>query len=311
MNNPLPNCLSIAAVERETGLSKDTLRVWERRYKFPSPGRDDFGERTYPIEQVEKLRLVKRLMDLGYRPGKIVGAEMETLRGMAEQHQGKASALIDGEPDAERDDLRHFIELCKTHQADVLRRDLSQSLVRLGMHRFVTEVVAPLTSMVGMQWANGEMAVFEEHLYTESVQVVMRNALASIPSANRASRPSILLTTIPNEVHGLGLLMSEAIFSLEGATCTSLGVQTPVSEIVRAATAQSTDIVALSFSSSIRPAQALEALADLRAELPPQTEIWAGGRCSVLQRRPPASVKVLELQTIRDALIDWRRRFLS
>ena len=32
--------LSIAAVERDTGLSKDTLRVWERRYGFPSPGRD-------------------------------------------------------------------------------------------------------------------------------------------------------------------------------------------------------------------------------------------------------------------------------
>ena len=50
--------LSIAAVERETGLSKDTLRVWERRYGFPTPGRDPFGERIYPIDQVERLRVV-------------------------------------------------------------------------------------------------------------------------------------------------------------------------------------------------------------------------------------------------------------
>lgn len=27
---------SIAAVERDTGLPKDTLRVWEKRYNFPS-----------------------------------------------------------------------------------------------------------------------------------------------------------------------------------------------------------------------------------------------------------------------------------
>ena len=40
--------LSIAAVERDTGLSKDTLRVWERRYGFPTPDRDGFGERAYP-----------------------------------------------------------------------------------------------------------------------------------------------------------------------------------------------------------------------------------------------------------------------
>ena len=31
---------TIADVERDTGLSKDTLRVWERRYGFPLPLRD-------------------------------------------------------------------------------------------------------------------------------------------------------------------------------------------------------------------------------------------------------------------------------
>ena len=41
---------NIAAVERDTGLSKDVLRVWERRYGFPVPGRDDHGERVYPAE---------------------------------------------------------------------------------------------------------------------------------------------------------------------------------------------------------------------------------------------------------------------
>ena len=42
--------LSIAAVERETRLSKDVLRVWERRYGFPRPERDANGERCYPAE---------------------------------------------------------------------------------------------------------------------------------------------------------------------------------------------------------------------------------------------------------------------
>ena len=39
--------LSISQVERDTGLSKDTLRMWERRYGFPQPSRDEFGERLY------------------------------------------------------------------------------------------------------------------------------------------------------------------------------------------------------------------------------------------------------------------------
>ena len=50
---------TIANVERETGLSKDLLRMWERRYGFPAPARDANGDRIYPADQVEKLRLLK------------------------------------------------------------------------------------------------------------------------------------------------------------------------------------------------------------------------------------------------------------
>ena len=69
--------LGISAVERDTGLSKDTLRVWERRYGFPRPVRDALGERTYPVEQVDRLRLIRRLMDAGHRPGKVVGLPVD------------------------------------------------------------------------------------------------------------------------------------------------------------------------------------------------------------------------------------------
>jgi len=35
--------------------------VWERRYGFPAPSRNAQDERVYSIEDLEKLRLVKRL----------------------------------------------------------------------------------------------------------------------------------------------------------------------------------------------------------------------------------------------------------
>ena len=55
--------ITIAAVERDTGLTKDTLRVWERRYGFPTPLRDRSGQRVYSRRDMEKLRLIKRLLD--------------------------------------------------------------------------------------------------------------------------------------------------------------------------------------------------------------------------------------------------------
>lgn len=296
---------SISAVERETGLSKDALRAWERRYGFPQPVLDQFGERIYPLDQVEKLRLLKSLLDQGHRPGKVIGLNLEQMRALAGE-----SDRPGGAPVQERDDLLHCIGLCKAHQFDELRRLLSRLSLRMGLFRFIVEVLAPLTAMVGNRWASGELAVYEEHLYTESVQIVMRNAIAGIPRPHSGAsvRPRVLLTTFPQEQHGLGLLMAEAVFALEGAYCVSLGVQTPVLEIAQAALAQQADIIALSFSIALNRNQVLEGLADLRSELPPGMEIWAGGRCPVLYRRPPEDIVVLDLPEIHDLLEAWRAR---
>ncbi|MFM2399330.1 MAG: hypothetical protein RL341_1487, partial [Pseudomonadota bacterium] len=134
--------ISISAVERDTGLSKDTLRVWERRYGFPQPNRDGFGERVYPLDQVDKLRVVKRLMDAGHRPGKIIGYSIDELQKIAEtivtpQREVQSESSLN-------QNLQVFLDLVKTHQVEELRRSLSQALLRMGLARFVTEVVAPL-----------------------------------------------------------------------------------------------------------------------------------------------------------------------
>ena len=52
--------IGIAAVERDTGLGKDTLRVWERRYGFPQPLRDVFGERVYLAELLHLHSLLRQ-----------------------------------------------------------------------------------------------------------------------------------------------------------------------------------------------------------------------------------------------------------
>ncbi|WP_194720574.1 MerR family transcriptional regulator [Noviherbaspirillum malthae] len=299
--------LSIGSVERETGLSKDTLRIWERRYGFPQPGRDAFGERIYALEDVRKLQLLKRLIDIGHRPGKIVDRNIEELQALA---QGIArTALPLRIEDGEREELQHYLDLCKTHRFEEFRRMLSQDLLRLGLFGCVVNIIAPLNHIVGRHWANGSLAVFEEHLYTESVQIVLRNAIAAVPRPHGgAGRPRVLLTTFPQEQHGLGLLMAEAIFALEGASCISLGVQTPIIEISRAAETQHADIVALSFSSAMNGNQALEGLRDLRAGLKPDTEIWIGGGCAVLARRPPPGIVVLDLSDVAAQLGEWYRR---
>jgi DNA-binding transcriptional MerR regulator/methylmalonyl-CoA mutase cobalamin-binding subunit len=293
---------SISAVERDTGLSKDTLRVWERRYGFPNPGRDPLGERVYSPDQVDRLRLIRRLMDAGRRPGKIVGLPLEALRELAEQGPAPATAAA-GREHAE---LARFMELTKAHQVEDLRRALSEAALRMGLDRFVAELVAPLNRLVGEAWASGDFQVFEEHLYTEAMQGVLRTAIGNIPSS-ATSRPRVLLTTFPAEPHGLGLLMAEAVLALEGCRCSSLGVQTPIRDIALAAAAQRADVVALSFSAGSNTRGAIEGLTELRGRLPAAIELWAGGRCAALRRRPPAGVRVVgDLAAIGAEVARWR-----
>ena len=297
--------LSIAAVERDTGLSKDTLRVWERRYGFPAPERDAIGERAYPLEQVEKLRIIKRLMDAGHRPGRIVPLSHDDLQRLTDSTVDQPLRSVEAVVGAS--DLRSHLDLIRSHDQPALRTELTRLLSRLGVGRFVTEVVAPLTAAVGDAWIRGQMEIFEEHLYTETMQSVLRQAIAGIPEAPAAARPCVLLTTFPGEPHGLGLLMIESVLALEGCRCISLGVETPLWDIVLAAGAHRADIVGLSFTGCMNPNQIVDGLTELRTKLPSQVAVWAGGSAPVIQRRRIDGVDAFSgLDVVPAELRRWR-----
>jgi MerR family transcriptional regulator, light-induced transcriptional regulator len=294
---------NISAVERETGLSKDVLRMWERRYGFPKPARDDNGERQYAVAETAKLRAIKRLMDIGVRPGKIIGLALDELNALA---NARAPLRMEPAPAMERD----VLAMLKMHDAIALQNMLAQWLMRHGLQRFVTETLAPLNRLVGEAWMRGELHVFEEHLYTEQVQGSLRTAINTFP--RQVGHPRVLLTTLPNEQHGLGLLMVEALLVPEGAQCVSLGPQTPLDDVRRAAVAHAIDIVALSFSAAFPVRQATDSLARLRRHLPPPVALWAGGDMTRRVRKTlPGVVLLPDLVASVAALRSWRSHNVS
>lgn len=293
---PAELTLHIGAVERETGLSKDTLRVWERRYGFPAPLRDANGERAYPLNQVEKLRLIKRLLDRGRRPGKIIPLRQDELAALGKAAEG---------PRERRQEIELLIRMIKAHQLPELRRCLSQTLMKQGLQHFIVDTVAPLNEAVGEAWMRADLAVFEEHLYSEQIQSLLRNAIATMQPQGRA--PRVLLTTFPNESHALGLLMVEALLAVEGASCVPLGTETPLADIARAALAHRIDIVGLSFSAGFNAKHAAAGLAELRRMLPEQMLIWAGGASVSRIRKAVDGVELIEdLQALVEKVKQWR-----
>ena len=297
MNIPSFN---IAAVERDTGLSKDVLRMWERRYGFPQPDRDSNGERCYPADQVERLRLIKRLMDAGHRPGKLIATPVEELAGFVSR-RAKARP---GNESSDGSELSDLLALIKQHDSNGFQQAMQQRLARQGLQRFVQDTIAPLTFRVGEAWEDGSVEVFEEHLFTELTKRLLRQAIAGLPSGQRS--PRILLTSVPDEPHVLGLLMVEALFALEGAECIPLGTQMPLLEIGRAASAHRANVVALSFSVAFPQRQIPGLLQQLRMVLAPEIELWVGG--GGIQRLAPLEGVLLltSFDSAVTALTDWR-----
>ncbi len=301
--------LSIAAVERDTGIPKDTLRVWERRYGFPKPGRDAYGERSYPRDQLEKLRLIKRLLDAGHRPGKLVNLDSDALARMGEPRELRRRTTGRRAYSAEkRVNLKAYLTLIQSHDVDQLRRQLAQSQMQLGLAHFVTDRIAPLSLMVRDAGVGGLLPVFAQHAFTESAKRVLYNAIGSMPAPPLQSQPCVLLTTFPQEYSGLGILMVEAMLTLEACQCVSLGVQTPIYDIVQACAVHHAHIVCLSFSESANPSDITGGLEQLRLALPPTVEIWVCGQCQALIRKPvPGVLVVPALELVADELLRWRK----
>lgn len=288
--------LPIGAVERETGLSKDTLRAWEKRYGFPQPSRDENGDRTYAMDQVERLQLIKRLIDSGHRPGKIIQLTAEELKDWLHRQFG---------PDKDREHNR-VVALLRTGNPVAVSRYLRTELASRGLEAFVTEMLPEMNEAVGDAWLSQAISVAEEHLYTEVVQNILRQSLQPFPHSGD-ERPRVLLTTLPGEHHTLGLLMAQTMLTLAGADVRSFGIQMPLHEIATVARSHQVDIVALSFSAAYPLAAAVEDLTGLRSLLPSNCLIWAGGAGINQMRQVPDGVRHLaSLDKIKPAVNAWR-----
>jgi len=71
---------------RLAGLSVETLRVWERRYDLSGTRRSAHGQRLYTPAQVQRLGLLKQLVDQGHPIGQVAHLSVDELRTLGGGH---------------------------------------------------------------------------------------------------------------------------------------------------------------------------------------------------------------------------------
>jgi MerR family transcriptional regulator, light-induced transcriptional regulator len=281
----LNSLLTIAQTSQETGIAKEVLRKWEVRYGFPIPVRDGGGKRAYTHEQLARLKLIKKLLDDGCRPALVVPMPEHELNTLA-----LSKMALPASP-AEADRATEIVNWLTARDPAFLRDQLSRELESRGLFVFVRDVMPMMNTEVGQAWSDGILAVRDEHIYSEIIQGLLREAVASF--VNPEGSPRILLTTVPGEPHALGIQMVEAVMSLGNAYCISMGPQSPLNEIASAATELKADIVALSFSIAFPKKKIPPLLRELRAQLPTHIKLWAGGDGTLGMDHKPRGVTLL------------------
>jgi MerR family transcriptional regulator, light-induced transcriptional regulator len=306
---------SIAEVERDTGLGKDTLRVWERRYGFPRPARDAVGERQYSHAELLQLRLIKRLLDLGHRPRQVVGLEHAQLEQLCERTPLRSDSPLQNRPPHHNALNPQWLRWLQDNAFDSLRQALQQHIQSHGIGHAVEQAIAPLCVGAGEAWMRGDLPIYQEHVLTHMVHDLMREAMGQIDASTRLQRrpPKVLFTTTPSEHHQLGLLMAECFFALEACDRIPIGPSTPIPDIAQAAVELGVDIVALSFSAHASKRDVLDSLMQLRGLLPASTELWVGGAALALQRKrlPLGVFSIKRASDVRIQVAGWRLRHPS
>ncbi len=264
---------SMAAVCRATGLGQHTLRVWERRFGFPRPLRLPSGHRRYPSDQVERLRLIARAIAGGHRASSVVPIDLEALQGLLAAHariESGAAAFTE-----------RLVALVRAFDRAGVNTEIQRAIAELGARTFLHERVVPLVESIGEEWVAGALDIRHEHFISEVLIDTLR-ALRAPLETPATSRP-VVLTTLPGEVHAIGLHMAALTTALAGGRALVLGTQMPRPEIVAAARSLHPVAVGLSVTAATASQETARQINELAEELPAGVRVWLGGAgCRIL-----------------------------
>jgi DNA-binding transcriptional MerR regulator len=215
----------IRIAAKRAGLTPATLRAWERRYQAVEPGRSDGGQRLYSDRDVERLRTLRALTEVG-RPISMV-ADLSD-EGAVALLQKDRSAIetppaVPGPAEPSRLVDQAYHQVVQLDPAG-LERTLWRATMTLGASPFLSDVVGPLLTRIGEGWAAGEVTPGQEHLGTGVVERVLARLT---DAAGSGQGPALVVATLPGERHGLGARLVAAAAVLQGWAVTFLGTDLP------------------------------------------------------------------------------------
>lgn len=265
----------IRAASRLTGVTADSIRAWERRYRAIVPDRAK-GGRLYSDEDVYRLKLLKRAVDHGHSISQISSLknqDLESLPLTKNEIETPYKARIDDHTEKEIQAVMAYID---DYNADAADQCLGRLATFLPPRDFVLNVVTPLMHRVGDAWQKGLVSIAQEHM----ISSLLRNILGTLVRLHSKpnAKQKLLFTTPSDELHEFGILAAAMLTASKGLGVIYLGPNLPASEIANAAkkTRASAVVVSLSQYDQRREIK-VESLETIRESLPEKMALLIGG----------------------------------
>lgn len=271
----MPVKYPIRAVSRLTGISLDTLRAWERRYKVVAPERTERG-RLYSDAEIQRLILLRDAVGRGHAIGQVAPLSDAELKDLGQRSaEVERSHPVREEPLAAG--LTPLLSAIENFDAAAANEEMGRLAALVPTYELVTQVALPLMRVVGDRWHSGTLSIAHEHM----ASAVLRNLFGSLLRLYKPADPPVklVLATPSGEQHEFGILAAAMLAAPLGLEPIYLGPNLPAEEILTAAETSGAKVIVVGLIvSQALDALPLHELRRLASLVPASMELWAGGR---------------------------------
>ena len=251
------NTHRIHRVAKLTGLSKDVIRIWERRYGLVTPSRSSNRYREYSDQEVALLRFVKAQMEQGATIGALAAegcdllvARMQFATPVSAEEQQPHDRLLD-----------ELIGSLDPLDKAGFERRLNGAVAVIPFEEALQRILLPLQRRVGELWHQGQLNIAVEHYVTKVIQQKMFSVMSQLPVNEFGSR--VVIGCPAGESHEIGAQAVAYLAATRGCHVYYLGPNLPSSDLLAFCDRVKPDLVLLSITEAKSDAEARQQLKEL------------------------------------------------
>jgi len=234
--------LRIHRVAKLTGLSKDVIRVWERRYGLVKPLRSANRYREYTDEDVALLRFLKEELDRGQTIGALAVEGRDSLL----QSIRLSSPLKQQELTPHENLIDELISCLDPLDKIRFEQKLNGAIAVVPFDEAVQRILLPLQRRVGELWHDGRVSIAIEHYVTKVVQQKLFSVMNQLPINEFG--PRVLIACPEGEWHEIGAQAAAYVAATRGCQVYYLGPNLPTSALASFCERVKPDLVLLSLA---------------------------------------------------------------